>query len=1139
MTLLLFVGVSLFAFAQTETGQIGGTVTDPSGAVVAGAKVTVKSTTTQATRVATTDSGGNYNVTNLQPGIYEVKFEGQGFAPQTRRAQVTVGSRVSLNTGLTVEASATTVEVVGSGGVQVETEKTELSQVVSGKQITELPTFNRNAYALVTQSANVSTADPTGRGVGVAINGQRAASTSITLDGAENVDLFTASLGQPVPLDAVQEFRVINSNFGAEYGRASGGVVNVATKAGTNSFHGTLYEFYRGSSLGANTYDNNANDIQKPRYVRNQFGYSIGGPIAQDKLFFFNSTEFIRVRSASTQQVYVAMPQFIAAAAADTQAFFAAFGQLSTPVNGTILTKNDLALPPVGGSGNYDALPGTTPIFGQVKYLTPTDAGGGAPQNQYQTTTRVDFNWTDKTTLFGRYSVQRADQFKGSVSHSPYKGYSTGAEVYAANVMLNVTHLFSDRMVSSTKLVYNRNRSDTPLGENPAGPTLYYRAVTTRVSGDRVAGPGYLPFNPGSAIPFQGPQNLYQINQDFNWSVGKHQIKFGGQFVHTRDNREFGAFKNSVQELSTSGLGVGLNNFLRGQLTRFQGAVDPQGKFPCVRDANQVIVVTPACQVTTPLSPPDFDRNNRYNDSGLYIQDAWKIMSRLTLNLGLRWEYFGVQHNIDPKQDSNFYYGTGANIFEQIRNGKAFATPDSPVKGLWNRDFNNFAPRIGFAWDVFGSGKTSLRGGYGIGFERNFGNVTYNVLFNPPFFAALSVNSTDVAGNLPVTTDNNGPLGGVPGIVKNLTNLQLRHIDQNIKTAYAHQWNLALEQELRSGTVASVAYSASKGVDLYSLENPNRPGSGVIFGGDAVGGARTTGRLNRQFTNLNTRRNNGMSDYNAMIGSIRSSNLFNQGLNFSANYTWAHTIDNLSSTFSESGNNYNLGLLDPFNPALDRGNADFDLRHRFVSGLVWELPYFKSSSNNFMKYVIGGWTLAPSFTAQSGAPFSVYDCNYGFQTCHRIVPDGSITLKGKGDPPLQKDSLGQPIPNTFQYIDLSSTAFTSYFNPVLGAAGFFTSDFGNCTAPGQGATQICPYPERMTRRNSFRGPGNWNVDFGIYKNVKVTEGFGLQFRGELFNAFNHSNLYVDISTPDVASQDYVGAFRADNRNIQLAVKIIF
>jgi outer membrane receptor protein involved in Fe transport len=1143
LTVVLVLALLNFgAFAQTETGQISGTVSDPSGAVVANARVTAILTSTQAVRIVDTDSNGHYTITNLQPGIYNVTVEGKSFAPTKRQVQVTVGSKVSADIPLKVNADNTVVEVVGSGGVQVETERAELSEVVSAKQISELPTFNRNPYSLVTLSGNVSDGNgsgASGRGLGVNINGARSASTAITLDGADNVDNFTATLAQSVPLDSVQEFRIINSNFGAEYGRASGGVVNVATKSGTNAFHGTLYEFYRSSSIGANTVDNNAHTdafgkpdpIDKSRYVRNQFGFSVGGPVIKDKLFFFNGTEFIRVRSSASQQNWVPTPQFIAAAAPATQAFFTAYGtNLVAASTGRVLLRSDIA--GSASSPTFNALPANTPILQQIIYNVPADAGGGVPQNQHLLNTKIDFNMTDKTQMYFRWAVQRADQFAGSVSSSPYKGYNTGGEVYGTNMQYNLTHIFSPKFVSQTKLVYNRSRNDQPLSTNPPGPTLYL-AGAAREQGDLVAMPGYLPFSPGNAIPFVGPQNVYTFNQDINWTVGKHQVRFGGQYYMMRDNRTFGAFLNSVQELSTASKATGYENFLLGRLARFQGAVDPQGKFPCNRDATQTLIVNAACQVVTPLGPPSFSRNNRFKDYALYVQDAWKIFPRLTLNLGLRYEVFGVQGNADPKFDANFYYGSGSNIYDQIRNGKGDLAQNNG--GLWGPDYNNFGPRVGFAWDIFGDGKTSLRGGYGIAYERNFGNVTFNVLFNPPYYATLAITPTDVGGTLPIFVDNQGPLGGVAGVTKTLSGFQVRHVDENIKTAYNHMWNGAIERQLGSNSLVSVSYSGSKGVDLYSIENPNKPGSGVIYGGDVpTTAAIATGRLNRQYTNLNTRRNNGFSRYDGLNVGFRSSNLLNQGLTIQGNYTWAHGIDNLSSTFSDAGNNYNLGLLDPFNPGLDKGSADFDIRQRFVASAVWEMPYFKHSDNMFFKHGFGGWTFAPVFNMQTGNHFAIYDCTNGNQVCNRLVPTGPVTQENVhvGD-------------NLFTYLKLPpSTQFgSSLLAPFF---GFPVSDFGTCNAPGAGRTGPCGFPAGMSQRGTYVTPGTWNIDLGIYKTFHFTERLGVQFRGEMFNALNHSNLFaqtgsadnsvgVDATHPDGA----VLANRSGNRNIQLGLKILF
>jgi outer membrane receptor for ferrienterochelin and colicin len=289
-SLFLLAAMTPAAFAQTETGQITGTVTDPTGAVVPNATVTVRNVNTGATRTTTTGNSGVYVVPNLLPGTYQVTIEATGFTSSQRQVTVNVGSRVGSDFSLTVGTTGTTIEV-SEAVTTVNTENQVIQQVISGNQIRDLPTITRNPYDLLVTVGNVSEAAPDGRGAGFAINGQRAASTNILLDGTANNDEFTATVGQIVPLDSVQEVGVQTSNFTAEFGRATGGVINVATRSGTNEFHGTIYGFNRVSRLASNDFDNNANGIPKQVFTRNQFGYSFGGPIVKDKLFFFSSTE--------------------------------------------------------------------------------------------------------------------------------------------------------------------------------------------------------------------------------------------------------------------------------------------------------------------------------------------------------------------------------------------------------------------------------------------------------------------------------------------------------------------------------------------------------------------------------------------------------------------------------------------------------------------------------------------------------------------------------------------------------------------------------------------------------------------------------------------------------------------------------
>ena len=319
-------------FAQSETGAITGTVSDPTGAVVPNAKITVKGTTTGSVRTATTNSSGAYTVTNLQPAEYTVTAEVSGFATLQQAVTVTVGGRVGVDLQLQVGATGTTIEVA-ENATTVNVATQTLSYTVDQTQLRELPTLTRNPYALVAAAGNVSDAGAGGRGVGFAINGQRESGTNVLLDGSANNNEFTAGVGQSVPLDSIQEFSVLTGSFTAEFGRASGGVVNVVTKSGTNAFHGTGYAFNRVSSLASNGFNNNAYSIPKSVFDRNQFGYSIGGPAVKNKLFFFSSTEWIRVRSMATSEVMLPDASLIAASPANTQQFFQTYGKLAPGAN--------------------------------------------------------------------------------------------------------------------------------------------------------------------------------------------------------------------------------------------------------------------------------------------------------------------------------------------------------------------------------------------------------------------------------------------------------------------------------------------------------------------------------------------------------------------------------------------------------------------------------------------------------------------------------------------------------------------------------------------------------------------------------------------------------------------------------------
>ena len=760
--------------AQVENGQINGTVTDQTGAAVPNATVTVRSVEKGTVRTTTSNGTGIFNLSELPAGNYVITVTATSFGKFTENAVITVGQYLAVTAKLGANASETVEVSADSNVASLNTTTNEVSQVITPEQIVNLPSLTRNPYDFVALSGNVSSdvGGSTQQGVGAALGGGRSSGTEVLLDGVENLNLYSQTIGQAIPLDAVQEYRIITSGFDARYGRATGGIVNLTTRTGTNKFHGSAFEYNRISALAANTHaEDAANYVLRSKglpnnpadhFVRNQFGYALGGPVLRDKLFFFSSTEWTRIRSSASQANEVPTSSFLATTSAQSQAFFKQYGTLRP---GAIL----------GATSNVTYTPTTgAPVVFQnavqaVTYTLPATTTAGTPQNTYNTLNRLDYNLSEKTNMYLRYGLYSQNAFAGSNAYSPYAGYDTGSTAYDQAGLFSITHSFTTNVLDVFKVSFNRDNEQQPLGTNAAGPTLYALSGSVPIiNGNQLALPGYLPFSPGNAIPFGGPQNFYQFTNDIEVIKGRHDLHFGGDFDQLRDNRTFGAYENSVNVLSSKNSGDAFNNLVAGKLYSFSAAIYPQGELPCAASLTTgAAVVTPSCTLSLPLTLPNFERNNTFNDGDVYGQDSIKLTSRLTTTFGLRWEYFGVQHNHDPNLESNFFLGGGTSFQSQFRAGTLLTTPNSPVGGLYAKQFHNFAPRFGFAYDLLGNGKDTIRGGYGISYERNYGNVTYNVIQNPPNYAVVALTAQDAGGtdvaSLPITNSNFGPLAGTSG----------------------------------------------------------------------------------------------------------------------------------------------------------------------------------------------------------------------------------------------------------------------------------------------------------------------------------------------------------------------------------------
>ncbi len=940
------------------------------------------------------------------------------------------------------------------------------SVLIASHSITSLPLNGRNLLELVQVTSGVaqvavcSTSSVAPQGV------------AVRLDGSDADD--PAATG--VPTEAVQEYTIRTSGFTADNGAASGNVVDIRTKSGTNDFHGSAYEFNRTSAVASQPFAEKAvagpTPIREGVFARNQFGFTFGGPAVRDTLFLFGAADWLRVRSTRNAPFLVPTPELLAASSPATRAFFDDFA-LRPGVDARTVRVGDV---PFAGTGPFAALGADFPAFTQLYVPVCGDTGAGTAQNTTQSMIRADWRITDLTMLMVRYGLDRATLFPGAVSVSPYAGLDTGARIANDAVEASVEIAINPQTISTTKFVFDRRAELRPLGERPAGPSLYALPRPFVPLGDGtapIALPGYLPLTPGEGLPSDGPRTGLRFAEEFGYVVNSHLFKFGGGWSRISDDRDSGAFREPVVSLGRA-VPDALDNLVLGRAFRTD-AVDPLARF---------------------------ERAARYDETALYVTDMWRISPNLTLDLGVRYELFGVARDTDPSRDLNFYEGEGATPFARIAAGAVLPAAAGPVGGLYASDRDNWSPRFGFAWDFLNNGQNQLRGSYGTRYGRVADRAAAVSYQNPPSFGVAEIFAARLGDVVGAT--------GAPA--------RVRAVDSRLRSPKVHFWNLSFAREV-GDAVVTVDYVGSKGVGLASVDDVNRPFSGAVYLGLAPTSANPLARLNGQYGDIWQLRNSGSSSYNGASLGVESRRLDPFGLWLSARYTWSHAIDNVSSETPVYG--FSPGLLDPFDPRLDRGDSDLDVRHRFWTRGVWEMPFAGQAQDGWRFRMLGGWTMTWIFDARTGTPFTVYDCTNALSGCSRLLQ--TTALDRDGSAAVSTRPADAATGNRYVFVDLAAqlAGRGAYANPLSG-----TSDFG-------------PFPSNMTARNAFRGPGMWNLDGAVAKTISFNERLSLQLRVETFNLFNHANLFVSRGEADVSASTYVPAFYDGRRQVQFGARLAF
>ncbi|MCI0389690.1 MAG: carboxypeptidase regulatory-like domain-containing protein [Acidobacteria bacterium] len=1075
--------LAITGFAQ-QAGQIVGAVTDNRGEAVPGVTVKAVEVGTGFVRTAVTGSDGRYVLPAMRPTKYEVTVEASGFRSFRHSGlELLANQSLTLNIVLEVGTVTETVNVVG-GAVQVDTSTATLSEVVDRSRIVELPLNGRDAARLSTLVAGTmidTVSTETGKsipgGLRLSSNGSQARQVAFKLDGVSNTDFyFQENQTFPFP-DALQEFSIQTSNYSAAQGNNAGAVVNVVTRSGTNEFHGGAFEFARNRVFNARNFFARGRDFLK----RNQFGAFGGGPVllpgydGRNKTFFFLGWQGTRIRNRAN----------------DVTAFAPTIAQRSGDFSSLLSGPNPVYLRDPLLSGNCSAADRTAcfpnnqiptsrfdPATVNVLKFIPAVGGDGRivfgrniTQNMDQGVAKVDHKLTEKDQLSGRYFIDHFDN--GSIYNDDnlltYRGGSNQSRVRTQNVASSWTRTISPRILNEFSFGYNRIHSRrAPPSGTPSMKDLGVRLplYPTLASIAQIEAVNF--FNIGDNLEAAFVRNGFEFSNRTSWVTGRHSIQFGGEIARYKVdiNNEFRRAGHFVFRGNVTGNAIA--DLMLGRLDSFDQGT---GEY----------------------------KNNRATYPGLFFQDDFKVHQRLTLNLGMRYEPTPPWHEVEGRIQyftiDNFRNGVRSPQFKNAPPGVLFrGDPGVPEDGALG-DNNNVAGRFGFAWDVFGDGKTSVRGGAGMFYDQHLlGEFNNGGVNAPPWSIRVSVTRPQGPFSDPyqgrndfnlITLDAIGdPNAPFPRPVL-LTTYDGQHT-----TPLTYNWNLTLEREIFSQWLVRAAYvgSASNYGRVVKQLNAARPGPG----------STDSRRLFApEIGNVDYFTEDRRSYYHSLQLSMNKR--LSQGFTLLANYTLSKALGNYSSSAGEA-----IEVAPWFVEGADKlvyGPTDFDHRHRLVVSWVWDLPKV-STDNPFLKGVLHGWQVTGIGQYQSGGPYTISSGRDNSQT--GINRDRAKLTGVSPEKPAGSDK-------------------TVWFNP----AAFAVNDVGTFGSVGRGA---------------FYGPSLFNFDMGFFKGFRITEQVNIQFRAEMFNIFNQVNFNLpnrSVTGGGFGTITSTHPNAGDPRIIQFGLKLVF